>query len=171
VLDGRLQAVASADAWTSAEGPYVAGQSEQSRIVQPLPVDFGDRLSFLGYQYDRNTVASGKEWRVTTYWQVLVSPPDTIGDPLAIFVHALDDTNAILSGWDGLHAAVTSWRPGDVYVQIHTLRLPTDAPSDSYRIELGVYSPVSLERLPINTGQNGTNAPHSRLLLAPLKIR
>jgi hypothetical protein len=171
VLDGRLQAIASAEAWTSAEGPYVAGQSEQSRIAQPLPVDFGGRLSFLGYHYDRNSVASGQEWRATTYWQVLESPPDTIGDPLAIFVHALDDANTILSGWDGLHAAVKSWRPGDVYVQIHTLHLPADALSDTYRIELGVYSPVSLERLPIYTGQNGTTAPHSRLLLAPLEVR
>jgi hypothetical protein len=58
-----------------------------------------------------------------------------------------------------------------VYVQVHTLDLPSDAPSDTYRVELGVYSPVSLDRLPIYTGQGDATAPHSRLLLAPLELR
>jgi len=170
-LDQRLQDVAAAGAWASAEGPIVASQSERERVVQPLPADVGNRLSFLGYSYGRSGAARGAEWQVTTYWQVLESTPDKANEPLALFVHVLDDANGVLSGWDGLHAAVKSWVPGDVYVQIHTLYLPADTPSGTYRVELGVYSPVSLERLPIYTGQGDTTAPHSRLLLAPLQVR
>jgi hypothetical protein len=51
------------------------------------------------------------------------------------------------------------------------LHLPPDTPSGPYRVELGVYSPVSLTRLPIYTAPGNTNAPYDRLLLAPLDIR
>jgi hypothetical protein len=170
-LDRRLQEVAAADAWASAEGPYVARQSERGRARQPLPAQVGDRLSFLGYSYDRDSAAPGSAWSVTTYWQVVDPGAGTNDDPLAIFVHVLDDANSVLAGWDGLHAAVKSWKLGDVFVQIHTLHLPPDAPSRPYRVELGVYSPVSLERLPIYTSLGDTTAPHSRLLLTPLEIR
>jgi hypothetical protein len=169
-LERRLQDVAAADVWSSAEGPYVAGQSEQSRVAQTLPLGLGNRLSFLGYSYSARNAASGTEWQATTYWQVIESSPDEAGEPLAIFVHALDDASTVLAGWDGLHAAVTSWQPGDVFVQVHALHLPADVPSGSYRVELGVYSPVSLERLPIYTDQGTATAPHSRLLLAPLEV-
>jgi hypothetical protein len=170
-LDQRLQDVAAADVWTSAEGPFIAGQSERGRIIQPLPVRFGDRLSFLGYSYGTPSATSGELWQVTTYWQVLESSPDEVGKPLALFVHALDEANSVLAGWDGLHADVKSWKPGDVYVQVHTLYLPPEAASGAYRTELGVYSPVSLERLPVYTGQGDATAPHSRLLLPTLEIR
>lgn len=167
-LEQRLRAVAAADAWTSAEGLYLAGQSEPGRTIQPLPVNVGDRLSFLGYS-DKRGSASGQTWQVTTYWQVLES--DQMDGPLALFVHVLDDANNVIAGWDGLHAAVSSWKPGDVFVQIHTLYLPPQAASGTYRVQVGVYSPLNLERLPIYTGQGDTTAPHSRLLLSPLELR
>ena len=169
-LDQRLQKVQNAPVWAGPEGPYVAGESEQTRTAQALPLDFGSRLTLLGYDYGDAEVTSGGEWRVATYWQVQDAPPESMHAPLAIFVHALDETNAVTLGWDGLHVSVENWWTGDVVIQIHTLHVPPHVSAGIYRVELGVYSPVSLERLPIHTEPAGTTAPHNRLLLESLEV-
>jgi hypothetical protein len=166
-LEQRLQSVASSPAWASAEGPYVPGQSELERRTYALPMDVGHRLSLLGYAYGQEQVARGTPARVTTYWQVL----DENSDPLAIFVHLLDDTNSLVAGWDGLHVSTETWQPGDIVIQVHQLQLPSDVSPGVYRVELGVYSPTTLERLNIYTGSGDTTAPQARLLLLPISAR
>jgi hypothetical protein len=165
-LELRLQSAAGAKVWGSPEGPYVAGQSEQQRQELNLPLDFGGRLSLLGYHYDADRIGRGTEWRLTTYWQVA----DTDSSPLAIFVHALDESNAVTLGWDGLHVSTEGWRSGDIVVQVHTLTVPADAPVGTQRVELGIYSPISLQRLPIFAERADEPTPHARVLLSPLHV-
>jgi hypothetical protein len=136
-----------------------------------LPLDVGRRLSFLGYGYSGEDVERGGPWRVTTYWKVLESDPSQLHEPLAIFIHALDDANNVVSGWDGLHVSTESWRPGDLFIQVHTLALPPEIAAGAYRVELGVYSPIDLGRLPIDTGPGEAAAPQNRILLAPITVR
>jgi hypothetical protein len=165
-LDERLESVAAAKVWASPEGPYIPGQSEQQRQELDLPLEFGSRLALLGYHYDADRVSRGADWRLVTYWQVL----DAHSAPLALFVHALDEKNAVTLGWDGLHVSTESWEPGDIVIQVHTLHVPMEALPGSQRVELGVYSPISLERLPPLPEGADTPAPHARVLLAPLDI-
>jgi 4-amino-4-deoxy-L-arabinose transferase-like glycosyltransferase len=169
-LERHLQSLSSAPVWTSPEGPYVPGESETQRRESSLPLDFGHRLSLLGYATNRTgdtPLSAGETWRVTTYWRV----QDADSAPLAIFVHVLDDDNSLVTGWDGLHVSTESWQRGDVFAQVHTLVLPDHAPSGVQRVELGVYSPFTLERLPVYSGQAGETAPHGRVLLDPLNIQ
>jgi hypothetical protein len=172
-LEQHLQSLSSARVWTSPEGPYVAGESEQQRSETSLPLDFGRRLSLLGYTYDPPQatdgppLSAGETWRVTTYWRVL----DAESDPLAIFVHVLDDDNSVTIGWDGLHVSTESWQRGDVFAQIHTVVVPDKARGGVQRVELGVYSPLTLERLPVYSGTADETAPHNRVLLPPLNIQ
>jgi hypothetical protein len=170
-LDRRLKEVGKAVVWASPESAYTPGASEQARAAQALPLDFGARLSFLGYSYASDEAQTGATWSVTTYWRVLEADPATRHTPLAIFVHALDDANRVVMGWDGLHASVDTWQAGDSFVQMHALYTPPQTPAGDYRVELGIYSPVSLERLPIQLARPGETAPHGRLLLQPLAIR
>jgi hypothetical protein len=90
---------------------------------------------------------------------------------LAIFVHLLDETSVVRAGWDGLSASVDSWQVDDVLIQEHTLALATDMPVGTLRVELGVYSPVTLRRLTPFTGQGDETAPDNRVLLVPLRVR
>ena len=164
-LEQLLRQVSSALLWASSEGPYVAGESERQRQALSAPLDMGHCLAFLGYDYDRTRVGRGEAVRVTTFWRVL----DARDDALAVFVHVLDDSNAVQAGWDGLYVSPESWERGDVFLQVHSLTLPADMPSGAQRVELGVYSPVTLERLKIFAG--GGTVPHDRVLIEPLNVR
>jgi 4-amino-4-deoxy-L-arabinose transferase-like glycosyltransferase len=173
-LDRFLASCASAPAWISPEGPYVAGESEKQRRAVALPLDFGHRLALLGYVYDQTQVAPGQTWRMMSCWRVLDRGN---GDPLAIFVHVLDESNQVRASQDGLHVSTTSWREGDVFIQIHTMALASDLPAGTQRVELGLYSPATLDRLPLFTGQSAEIAgqsaeiaPQSRALLQPLNV-
>jgi hypothetical protein len=76
----------------------------------------------------------------------------------------------VRAGWDGLQVSTQSWEEGDLFIHIHTLKLPTDGPVGPQRVEVGVYSPVTLERLMLFTGDGPETAPHDRALLRPLYV-
>jgi 4-amino-4-deoxy-L-arabinose transferase-like glycosyltransferase len=165
-LEERLTSVAAAPVWASPETVYVAEASEAQREPLPLPLNFGHRVALLGHAVERDTAAGGEAWRMTTYWRVL----DADSGPLAIFVHVLDDANGVRTGWDGLYVSTESWKAGDVFIHTHTLALPADLPPGKQRVEIGVYSPVTLDRLALFTGEGETTAPYDRALLPPLMI-
>lgn len=165
-LDERLAQVSQSPAWASPETVYLASESEGQREALYLPVAFGERLELLGYAYERGPAHAGDTWRVTTYWRVL----DAQHSPLAIFFHILDDNNAVRAGWDGLYVAPETWQSGDVVVHVHTLALPADLEPGMQRVEVGVYSPETLQRLSLSTGDGETTAPYDRALLTPLRI-
>jgi hypothetical protein len=159
-LEQRLAQVVSALAWSSPETTYVPGTSEEQRQALPFPLAFGDRLSMRGYTYHRRQDVL----QVVTYWQVL----DEKTSPLAIFVHVLDPANTVRAGWDGLYVSTDGWQPRDIFVHLHTLPLPADLDAPAARIEIGVYSPVTLQRLPLVIDGRAETAPYDRALLAPL---
>ncbi len=162
-LEARLASIADVPVWASPETTTVAAGAGQERQPLDVPVRFG-HLAFLGYAYAQDRASVGETWQMTTYWRVLTAE----SSPLAIFCHVLDDANQVRAGWDGLYVSPESWEAGDTFVHQHTLVLPADLLPGSYRIEVGVYSPVTLVRLPLYTGD--TTAPYDRALLAPLHV-
>ena len=162
----ELSGVVTAKVWASSEGASSPDQPQQERRQLALPLSVGNRLSFLGYRVDAERVAPGNEWELTTFWRVL----DADSGPLAIFVHVLDRDNAVRAGWDGLYVSTDSWQDQDLVIHLHVLTLPADLALDTYRVEIGVYSPQTLQRLSIYTDQAGQTAPHARVLLAPLVV-
>jgi hypothetical protein len=163
-LAQRLAAAAAAPAWSSPETAYEAGVSEDQRHPLEMPLDFG-RLVLLGYTYDQDRAAPGQVWRMTTYWQVR----EPSRDPLALFVHVLDAENNVLAGWDGLYVSRETWQEQDLLVHVHTLTLPPDAPAGMQRVQLGAYSPVTQQRLPLAIAAQ-ERAPYDRALLHPLTV-
>jgi hypothetical protein len=165
-LEARLASVALAPLWASPETVYVPGTSELQRQRLDLPVDVGHRLSLLGYAYERGGAEAGTAWQVTTFWRV----QDPASRPLAVFVHVLDDANGVRAGWDGLYVSPETWQAGDRFAHVHTLMLPADTPKGVLRVEIGVYSPVTLERLTLYAADGDITAPYGRALLRALVI-
>ncbi len=95
---------------------------------------------------DAQVTSEGNEWRVTLLWESLA--PLT-GD-YTVFVHAYAADGEQLTTGDGPpqsgHFPTYLWEPGDRLYDAHTLALaPGVVPA---RIVVGLYHPVSGERLP-----------------------
>ncbi len=102
---------------------------------------------------------------VLTGWQAL-SPPfglpafTLVSNPpppgvetrprLAVFVHWLDASGAFVDGDDGLWVDPYSLQAGDMFLQFHRLHtLQADA---DYQLQLGLYDPVTGDRVSLSTG-------------------
>ncbi|HET7376023.1 MAG TPA: hypothetical protein VFK30_04905, partial [Anaerolineae bacterium] len=136
---------------SSAVFPPVYIGSERFEVDKPLQpiatwVDFGG-LRFCGPWIDQFTgnVAPkpGATVLIDTCW-VLMQP---VAPPLKIFVHITAPDGKIFAQWDGLDVNVGTLEPGDMFIQRHSLKLPSDLPSGPYRISLGVYNPDTDARL------------------------
>ena len=126
-----------------------------------LPVSFDHQVALLGYEYI--PAESPLTVELLTYWQVLQSTEP----PLAIFVHVLDAHSAVLGSYDGLGVPPAAWEPGDIFIQWHSLSVEPNAPAGECQVELGFYSPATMQRLPIY--QDG-QAVADRLLLSPIRV-
>jgi hypothetical protein len=123
-----------------------------------LPVPFGRQLTFLGYEWLRQTFAPGDAAALLTYWRV--ETPSTT--PLKVFVHLLGESDASIAQHDGLGSPPHGWAAGDLLVQKHVLAFPADLLPGLYRPQLGVYNAPAGPRLPV--------ADADRLFLPPVEV-
>ncbi len=116
-----------------------------------LPLTFDDHLQLLAVsqatQTPNNTV------RFITYWQVQTADPT----PLVAFVHLTSDGIDIWGQQDWLDVRQAGLQPGDRFAQIHTAPINPGTPPGIYYLQLGLYQPDTLIRLPI-TAENGQQA-------------
>jgi 4-amino-4-deoxy-L-arabinose transferase-like glycosyltransferase len=103
-----------------------------------LPVDLGEHLDFQGYHLEGWTGKSGSAFTVLTLWQVKAPLPDD--RDAVIFTQLLDSENQIIAQQDRLDAPSWEWQPGDIFLQLHHLRLAAEAPPGSYTLIAGVYT-------------------------------
>ncbi|HXF61403.1 MAG TPA: hypothetical protein VNK95_07290 [Caldilineaceae bacterium] len=73
-----------------------------------------------------------------------------------VFVHLLNAADEKLAQRDGQPVQwmrpTSTWQPGEVIVDRYGLLLPEELPSGSYSIAVGLYDPVTGQRLPISAG-------------------
>ena len=133
----------------------------------PTRTSFSDKMMLLSYEKN-DTVTAGDVMRITLHWWAM----STMTDDYAIFVHLLDDQGRVAWQHDGPPAfgtrPTTTWIPGETIEDVHEITLPADAPTDNYQIEIGVYSPLSWQRLNV-LDEDGLPAS-DHLLLSPINI-
>lgn len=140
---------------------FVPGDPQGWRHSLAPPANFNHQVAFLGYEYISESPGTIE---LLTYWQVL----HTADPPLAIFIHLLDAHSVVVGSYDGLSISPAGWEPGDVFIQWHRLSVEPTIPAREYQLELGFYSPATMQRLPIF--QEGA-AVADRLLLSPIQAR
>jgi hypothetical protein len=144
-------------AWTS---PVLAPSDSDPLTPVSLPADFGGQLALLGYELPSEELAAGTEVVLITAWQAGGKPEP----PLSIFVHLLDPQGRIAGQSDGLGVDPNGLRPGDVLLHVHRFTVAPDAPPGRYWLQVGLYNPETLVRLPL-AGQVS-----DRLLLAQVEV-
>ena len=87
----------------------------------------------------------GDAAQFTTFWQVQTADPT----PLVAFVHLTSDGVDIWGQQDWLDVRLAGLQPGDRFAQVHTVPIDPNAPAGDYHIQLGLYRPDTLVRLPI----------------------
>ena len=133
---------------------------EGSTEAATLPLDLGGKVDFLGYTLSQ----AGQEAELTTYWRA----KDQLPPQLSQFTHVLNDTGEIVAQQDRLMLTAQSLRPGDVFAQIHHLRLPAGLPPGSYPLAIGLYTQPDGNRLPIVVNQQRRG---DRIFLQPLVVK
>jgi hypothetical protein len=129
-----------------------------------VPVNFGDRLALHGVEILNPRVKLDEPLRFVTYWQVLRHDPS----PLVAFAHLTDDGAAIWGQQDWFDVRVESLHPGDRFVQLHQLQLDPETSPGTYHVQLGLYAPDTLVRLPIRL--NGGSDSPDRIWIGEVEV-
>lgn len=136
--------------------------------AQPFQANLADRVRLVGYDLPAGPVRPGAEVKLTLYWQVL----NKVGGDYTVFIHLLDGNDVQIGQGDGPplnNAYPTSfWAAGESLADAHRLTIPANAAPGRYRIAVGLYDPISGQRLPVLAPQE--TPPTNRIILAALEV-
>jgi len=118
-------------------------------LRRELYFELGGQAALLGYSLNGDTFRPGEELNLTLRWKGLTH----ILKDYSVFVHLLDAQTRLWAQGDnapikGLHPT-SYWVAGEVIRDSHDITLPPDIPPGRYRLEIGMYSPTTMERLPV----------------------
>lgn len=141
----------------------------------PLQAEVGGVVELLGYTLLTPEIAPGGQVELLTFWRVhapLEWKPGPNGAPLApqvvLFTHLVDG-NTIIGQQDRLDAPAWDWQPHDAFVQLHRFATERDVSPGVYDLEIGMYFPDTLERLPVYTAV-GQNIESRSIVLGPVQV-
>ncbi|MFC2046327.1 hypothetical protein ACFLTC_02260, partial [Chloroflexota bacterium] len=110
-----------------------------SQVPNPTLVRLGDEIELVGYELEVEPAPA-----LTLYWRT--NEPGEVD--YTVFVHLLDENGAILEQADGPPLAgmypTSAWWPGQIVIDRRELLLP----SEGSRLLVGLYDPISVQRLP-----------------------
>jgi mannosyltransferase len=122
-----------------------------------------DEITLLGYGLLTDRLAAGDIAPITLFWQAGQTPAARY----KVFLHVLDADNHIVGQRDaepgGGARLTTVWTPGEVVADNYGLAIHPATPPGEYRVEVGMYS--------LETGQRLlTPAGEGQVWLAPLTV-
>ena len=119
--------------------------------IEPLACRLGESLLLVGTRFSLERDAAGVTAQVVLYWQAHA----LVAQPYTVFVHLVGPDGQLHDQADGPPQGgrhpTTHWLPGEVVADPRRLVLPADAPPGTYRVLVGLYDPVTMERLPVTT--------------------
>lgn len=123
------------------------------------------RIRLNSYAFTEETHANG-ELLLVLRWESL----RPVENNYHVFVHILNESNEKVDQRDGQPAQwmrpTSSWRAGEVIADHYGLLLPPDLASGEYKISIGLYDPVSGQRLPVAGGTS-----EYAIELGPVQVR
>lgn len=90
----------------------------------------------------------------TFYWQTTATPTQNY----TVFLHFLDSQGNYITGSDSVpfdgRYPTQGWHPGDTIPSQHILFLPPDLPDTTYQIKVGLYNPITGQRIAVGDGDS-----------------
>ncbi len=113
-----------------------------------------------------DTVAAGEDLSFNTWW-VADNP---VAGPRRIFVHVYDPyTQKVIAQHDGLDSPPRFWRVSDSIFQTHKLSIPADTPPGKYEVRIGLYNPITGERV-LQTNIDHSEPVQDYYVLGTIKV-
>jgi hypothetical protein len=150
----------------------IVPQVVDSPYPNPQGHNFEDEIRLVGYQYNRRVFHPGDRLVVTLYWEAL----RTIETDYIVEVHLRDQPG---NAWNTRATAdsrpqdgqtpTTTWTPGQVIRDSHTLLLDSDLPPNSYVIHVALID--SMTKGPQNIVAEDGRRIDNHLLLARINVR
>jgi hypothetical protein len=147
--------------WRTAGGYELATMSEEPPQTETAVACFTNGLCLLSLAYDPATGFLDGVWEVARPLDLpplplIANPPPPGVDArprLSVYAQLLDANGQWLVGDDGLWVDIETMHPGDVFLQRHLLPPSADTPWATLKI--GLYDPVTGERIPTESGADG----------------
>jgi hypothetical protein len=147
----------------SAPKEVLVTRDKDALVLQPVhATDFtlGDRIQLLGYDFEVTPHALN----VAFYWQA----KEPVDKSYNVFVHVFDSQGGLQGQVDSPPVSgrypTFLWQPGQVVVDNHVVNLPSDAPTGTYRVAVGMYDEATQERLSVLDGE-GRTVPEGKIML------
>lgn len=141
-----IEAIASLDV----NGVFVRLRTPET----PASARFGDRITLRGFELAPPRLRAGKRLWVSLLWEGVQSPEHLF----LVFVQVLDANDRKIAEWNGAAGGewhpTPSWEPGQQVWQDVPLDLASDAPPGRYRVIVGLFDPVTGERLRLQDGSD-----------------
>lgn len=136
--------------------------------VAPISAVINNQIELVGYKLHDEAIGPDDTFGLTLYWRSL----DFADSNYTVFVHAVGPDQSIRGQWDSVPAqgaAPTSgWIPGEIVEDHYQVPMVKKAPAWKYDIFVGMYNPLTGQRLPMYS----PNAPMSedRVWLAQVQL-
>ena len=147
----------------------VPGTFTRPAIGRPLRVDLGERVDLAGYDLASETVAPGGTVNLTLYWHA----QGRLTQGLKVFTHLVSPDEVIVGQRDNVPMdntrPTTGWRPGEYIVDRYAIPVPATARAGRYELRVGLYDPLTNERLPVQV--EGQPAPNGQVVLQTVEVR
>ncbi len=147
--------------------------SAPQKIAHAQDARVGDGLTFLGWDSapasnsDFISSARGQTLNLDLFWRA----DGAIPNAYTVFVHLVDASGQVVADADsppfnGLFPT-DRWTVGEILRDRHPLPIRADLAPGDYWIEIGMYVPTTLDRLPIESGSHRAD----QLVLARVNVR
>jgi hypothetical protein len=138
-------------------------------LQHPLHAQLGSAVALLGYSLQTAVAQPGETVWLTLYWQAR----QKMATSYAAFVHLLAADNSIVGQTDGPpvggDSPTTGWIEGEVVSDPYEVPIKPGIPDGDYVIEVGMYDPADLVRLPVTV--DGREDPDRRIVLGKVRIQ
>ncbi|MFQ5611354.1 MAG: glycosyltransferase family 39 protein [Anaerolineae bacterium] len=136
-----------------------------------LAARFADKARLVGYDLPATEAGPGDTLSLTLYWQ----PLDTFRRSWKVFAHLIDAEDNIAGQRDQLPGAgqfpTTGWLPPEFIIDSRDIPISASAPPGQYLLEVGLYDPVTLERLPVSIEKGPLLGDRLLLDKTPIEIK
>ncbi|MCB0179383.1 MAG: glycosyltransferase family 39 protein [Anaerolineae bacterium] len=121
--------------------------------VIPISAYINDEIELVGYRLHDQTLKGREPFGLTLYWRSL----DFADSNYTVFIHAAGPDQSIRGQWDSMPVQGTSptsgWIPGEIIEDHYEVLMGRDVPAWKYDIFVGMYDPVTGERLPVSSAK------------------